>query len=222
MNIQSAEFTREATSATPVAPCRLCGTRLNTTFVDLGMSPLCESFLPASEVDQMEPYFPLHVLVCDSAFWCSSRSMSSPSRSSPNMPISRPISTSWVEHAQALLRGDHQAAWAGRRQPGRRAGQQRRLSAAAFPAARRAGARHRAGRQRRQGGGRQGHADPRRVLRRQRSPQQLVAEGKRADLIVGNNVLAQVPDLNDFVAGMTHPAEAGRRRSRWSSRTSSG
>src|SRR4029077_11627350 len=30
----------------------------------------------------------------------------------------------------------------------------------------------------------------------------LVAEGKRADLLLGNNVLAQVPDLNDFVAGM--------------------
>src|SRR5947199_257836 len=33
---------------------------------------------------------------------------------------------------------------------------------------------------------------------------QLVAEGKTADLIIGNNVLAQVPDLNDFVAGMAH------------------
>ena len=44
----------------------------------------------------------------------------------------------------------------------------------------------------------------------------------RADLIIGNNVLAQVPDLNDFVAGMTHLLGAGRGRSRWSSRTSSG
>ena len=31
---------------------------------------------------------------------------------------------------------------------------------------------------------------------------ELVAEGKRVDLIIGNNVLAQVPDLNDFVGGM--------------------
>src|SRR5262249_54804180 len=31
---------------------------------------------------------------------------------------------------------------------------------------------------------------------------ELVAEGRRADLLLGNNVLAQVPDLNDFVAGM--------------------
>jgi hypothetical protein len=32
--------------------------------------------------------------------------------------------------------------------------------------------------------------------------QRLVSEGKHADLIIGNNVLAQVPDLNDFVGGM--------------------
>ena len=47
-------------------------------------------------------------------------------------------------------------------------------------------------------------------------------KARQADLIVGNNVLAQVPDLNDFVAGMTPPAEAGRRRSRWNFRISSG
>ena len=34
--------------------------------------------------------------------------------------------------------------------------------------------------------------------------QRLVSEGRRADLIIGNNVLAQVPDLNDFTAGMAH------------------
>jgi Putative zinc binding domain len=45
--------------------CRLCQARLATTFVDLGMSPLCESFLTADQIDRMEPYFPLHVLVCD-------------------------------------------------------------------------------------------------------------------------------------------------------------
>jgi hypothetical protein len=42
--------------------------------------------------------------------------------------------------------------------------------------------------------------------------EKLVAEGCRADLIVGNNVLAQVPDLNDFVAGMRRlfPVGAGQ------------
>src|SRR5208282_1886244 len=40
--------------------CRLCNAALTTTFVDLGMSPLCESGLAADQIDQMEPYFPLH------------------------------------------------------------------------------------------------------------------------------------------------------------------
>ena len=34
--------------------------------------------------------------------------------------------------------------------------------------------------------------------------QRLAADGRPADLIIGNNVLAQVPDLNDFIAGMAH------------------
>src|SRR5262245_28409879 len=45
--------------------CRLCGARLAHTLVDLGKSPLCETFLDARQIDQMEPFYPLHVLVCD-------------------------------------------------------------------------------------------------------------------------------------------------------------
>ena len=48
------------------------------------------------------------------------------------------------------------------------------------------------------------------------------AERGHADLIVGNNVLAQVPDLNDFVAGIAMLLDAGRRRRRSSSRTCCG
>ena len=46
-------------------PCRLCGAPLRRTVIDLGMSPLCESFLAADQLDQMEPFYPLHVRVCD-------------------------------------------------------------------------------------------------------------------------------------------------------------
>ena len=48
--------------------CRLCGSPLRHTFVDLGMSPLCESLRTAEQLDQMEAYFPLHVLVCEQCF----------------------------------------------------------------------------------------------------------------------------------------------------------
>ncbi len=45
--------------------CRLCGAGLTRTFVDLGMSPLCESYVPAARLDQAEVFYPLHVRICD-------------------------------------------------------------------------------------------------------------------------------------------------------------
>ena len=45
--------------------CRLCGSRLATTFVDLGVSPLANSFLEPDQLNRMEPFFPLHAYVCD-------------------------------------------------------------------------------------------------------------------------------------------------------------
>ena len=44
--------------------CRLCGAALTETFVDLGMSPLCESYLAADQVDSRESFYPLHVRIC--------------------------------------------------------------------------------------------------------------------------------------------------------------
>jgi 2-polyprenyl-3-methyl-5-hydroxy-6-metoxy-1,4-benzoquinol methylase len=44
--------------------CRLCGADLTETFVDLGMSPLCESYLRADQIDARESFYPLHVRIC--------------------------------------------------------------------------------------------------------------------------------------------------------------
>jgi SAM-dependent methyltransferase len=44
--------------------CRLCGAELTLTFVDLGMSPLCESYVPAGRTDEPEVFYPLHVRLC--------------------------------------------------------------------------------------------------------------------------------------------------------------
>lgn len=48
--------------------CRFCGAELHHTFVDLGGSPLCESYLSADQLNRMEPFYPLHVYVCDRCF----------------------------------------------------------------------------------------------------------------------------------------------------------
>jgi SAM-dependent methyltransferase len=49
----------------PLYQCRLCGARLTRTFVDLGMSPLCESYVPEERLESSELFYPLHVRLCE-------------------------------------------------------------------------------------------------------------------------------------------------------------
>ncbi len=67
---RAATLRRTATGAR----CRGCGEPLEAVFVDLGMSPLCETYLAPDELNRMEPFYPLHVYVCERAGWSSSRS----------------------------------------------------------------------------------------------------------------------------------------------------
>ena len=48
--------------------CLFCHAPLRRTFVDLGMHPLCESYISEDELNQMEPFYPLHVFVCEQCF----------------------------------------------------------------------------------------------------------------------------------------------------------
>ena len=48
--------------------CRFCGAELRHTFVDLGMSPLCESYVEAANENAMEAFYPLRVHVCEQCF----------------------------------------------------------------------------------------------------------------------------------------------------------
>jgi hypothetical protein len=55
--------TRSAPTALP--SCRFCSAPLRHTFVDLGMSPLCESYVLPEGLGAMEPFYPLNVRVCE-------------------------------------------------------------------------------------------------------------------------------------------------------------
>lgn len=80
--------------------CRLCNGVLEKTFVNLGMSPLCESFLRADQLDEMEPFYPLHALVCDSCFLVQLKEYVKPEHIFTEYAYFSSYSTSWVEHAR--------------------------------------------------------------------------------------------------------------------------
>ena len=56
-----------ATFVTP-GKCRFCQATLEHTFVDLGMSPLCQDHVKPDELGKMEPFYPLRVYVCENCF----------------------------------------------------------------------------------------------------------------------------------------------------------
>jgi len=181
--------------------CRLCGAPLTTTFVNLGMSPLCESFLPAGEIDAMEPYFPLHALVCEQCYLVQLKAYVTPDHIFSEYAYFSSYSTSWVEHARRYCEMVVQRFGLGSgSEVFEIASNDGYLLQHFLPS-----------------GvsvlGIEPAANVAEAARRKNVPtlveffgsslaRRLVSEGKRADLIIGNNVLAQVPDLNDFTAGM--------------------
>ena len=182
--------------------CRLCGGELNTTFIDLGMSPLCESFLAPEQVDAMEPYFPLHALVCGECFLVQLREYVSPDHIFTEYAYFSSYSTSWVAHAKRYCEMITERLGLG---PDslvvELASNDGYLLQHFVPLGVRVL-------------GIEPAANVAKVAVDKgietcvdffgiRLADQLAAAGRKADLIVGNNVLAQVPDLNDFVAGMT-------------------
>ena len=80
--------------------CRFCATPLTDTVVDLGMSPLCESFLPASALDQMEPFYPLHVRVCRSCFLVQLGEYVRAEEIFTEYAYFSSFSSSWLKHAE--------------------------------------------------------------------------------------------------------------------------
>jgi hypothetical protein len=183
------------------ARCRFCGSGRTHPFVDLGMSPLCESFLAADALDRMEPFYPLDVFVCERCCLVQLREYVSPEQIFREYAYFSSYSDSWLAHAAAYA-----DAMIGRFG----------LDAGSFvvelasndgyllrnfvtrgvpclgvePAANVAKAAERVG-------------VPTLVeFFGRRCARELAACGPRADLIAANNVLAQVPDLNDFVGGI--------------------
>ncbi|MBP1844122.1 hypothetical protein J2046_002380 [Rhizobium petrolearium] len=188
-------------TAQNVGLCRLCGSPLQHTFADLGMSPPCESFVPAGAINSMEPYYPLHAFVCSECFLVQLQEYVEPRDIFEEYAYFSSYSDSWVAHAKQYCEAsierfalDHNSFVV---EIASNDGYLlQHFLKKDIPIL-----------------GIEPALNVAKVAVQKRVPtitdffcktlaKQMVAEGRQADLIIGNNVLAQVPNLNDFVAGM--------------------
>ncbi len=181
--------------------CRFCGAPLSEIFVDLGSQPLANSYLEPEDLAKAEMFLPLCVYVCGECFLVQLPEEERPEAIFSDYAYFSSFSESWLRHAEAYaaamverfgFEADHKVIevasndgyllrwFAGRGIPVQ----------GIEPAANVAAAAEAAG-------------IPTLVkFFGEATARDLVAAGTRADLLVGNNVLAHVPDLNDFVAGL--------------------
>ena len=82
-------------------PCRICGTGLRHTFVDLGLSPLANSYVPANRAGEAEKFYPLHAYVCERCFLVQLEEFESPDAIFSNYAYFSSFSSSWLRHAEA-------------------------------------------------------------------------------------------------------------------------
>ena len=83
--------------------CRLCGAPLEHTFVDLGMSPPCETYLTADQIDQGETFYPLHVRVCSQCLLVQLPAYIPAEEIFTDYAYFSSYSDSWVEHARRFV-----------------------------------------------------------------------------------------------------------------------
>jgi len=188
-------------SSAQAASCRFCGSALHHTFADLGMSPPCESFLSANQLNQMEAFYPLHAFVCEHCFLVQLEEYVSPENIFTEYAYFSSYSDSWLAHAKAYTElmvkrfqlGEGSLVVELASNDGyllQYFGLQGVPVLGIEPAVNVAKEATKKG-------------IPTLVkFFGQELAAEMVREGTQADLIVGNNVLAQVPDLRSFVAGM--------------------
>ena len=181
--------------------CRFCNSELHYTFVDLGMSPLCESYISEDSLNQMEPFFPLHVLVCEKCYLVQLEEYVSAQDIFTEYAYFSSYSDTWLDHVRnythqmidrfGLDTQSHVVEVASNDGYLLQYFVEKKIPCLGIePAANVAKVAVEKG-------------VPTIVeFFGQQCAQRLASEGKLADLIAGNNVLAQVPDLNDFVRGL--------------------
>jgi hypothetical protein len=195
-------FSRLESSGTPGATlCRHCGAQLELTVVDLGKSPLCQTVLTTEQLEQGEAFYPLHVRACERCWLVQIPEFVAPEDIFTEYAYFSAFSDSWVEHARLYVEEMTERLGLGKESLVVELASNDGYLLQHFlpqgipvlgvePAVNVAEA-----------------AEARGVptiteFFGTELGTRLAAERGHADLVLGNNVLAQVPDINDFVAGV--------------------
>jgi 2-polyprenyl-3-methyl-5-hydroxy-6-metoxy-1,4-benzoquinol methylase len=181
--------------------CRHCGGSLEHSFCDLGMSPPSNSYLAQAQLQQMEKFYPLHAYVCGSCFLVQLQEFESPEQIFSDYAYFSSYSQSWLDHAKAYT--DYMISRFGFGKTSQvveiasndgyllQYFRERGVPVLGIePAANVAAVAQKAG------------ISTLTKFFGTKTAAALKADGKQADLLLGNNVLAHVPDLNDFVRGL--------------------
>lgn len=183
------------------AQCRFCKSDLKHTFVDLGMSPLSNSYLSTSQINKAEKFYPLHAYVCDNCFLVQLEEFESPDQIFSDYAYFSSYSDSWLNHAQKytelMIDQFHFNQSSQVIEIASNDGYLLQFfQASGVPVL-----------------GVEPAGNVAKIAIEKgidtvvkffgvQTAQELANQGKKADLLLGNNVLAHVPDINDFVAGM--------------------
>ncbi len=180
--------------------CRFCGTELTHTFVDLGATPLANSYLKPENLDNAEPFFSLHVRVCAECFLVQLPALETPENIFTDYLYFSSFSKSWLEHAKNYC--DKMTARFGLNENSQvveiasndgyllQYFVEQNIKVLGIEPAKNVAE----------------HAVKKGVptitkFFGEQTAKELVADGIQADLTAANNVLAHVPDINDFVEG---------------------
>jgi len=188
--------------------CRACDAELKHTFVDLGVSPLSNSYLAADQLQAMEPHYPLKVLLCSECWLVQLPAVTRPENIFSDYAYFSSYSDSWLRHAEDYVEKMIQRFGFDKTHNMVEIASndgyllqyflQRGIPVLGIEPA----------------------ANVAKVAVEKGIPtlvkffgtetaKEMLAEGRAADLLLGNNVLAHVPDLNDFIAGMKIVLEPG-------------
>ncbi|MGQ0790626.1 MAG: methyltransferase domain-containing protein [Nitrosopumilaceae archaeon] len=181
--------------------CRFCNSLLRHNFADLGMSPLANSFLNQSQLKREEPLYPLHVFICEKCLLVQLEEFETPNKIFSDYAYFSSYSETWLKHAE-----DYVEMMISRFKINQKSYVVEVASNDGYllqffkkknipvlgiePAANVAEVANNKG------------VPTITKFFGENTAKELSQSGKQADLLIGNNVLAHVPNLNDFVSGL--------------------